>query len=58
MFYFSKILIAIILITILITLTAADRYSYSINDTAPSSNQSIKHNIQLSNSNTIKRVVN
>ena len=32
MFYFSKILIATIIITILITLAAADRYSYSIND--------------------------
>jgi pimeloyl-ACP methyl ester carboxylesterase len=61
MFYFSKILITTIIITILITLTASDRYSYSINNsiTTSSSNQSIQNNEQqLLISNTIKLVGN
>jgi pimeloyl-ACP methyl ester carboxylesterase len=59
MFYFSKILITTIIITILITLTAVDRYSYSVNDTTTfSSNQSIEHNKQLLISNNIKSVDN
>jgi pimeloyl-ACP methyl ester carboxylesterase len=59
MFYFSKILIATITTTILITLVAADRYSYSINDSKRTfSNQLIQHNKQLLISNTIKGVNN
>jgi hypothetical protein len=59
MFYFSKILLATIIITILITLAAADRYLYSINDTTTSfSIQSIQHNKQLLISNAIKGVDN
>jgi pimeloyl-ACP methyl ester carboxylesterase len=59
MFYFSKILITTIIITLLITLAAVNRYSYSIKDTATSSaSQLIKHNKQLSFSNTIKGVDN
>jgi pimeloyl-ACP methyl ester carboxylesterase len=59
MFYFSKILLATIIITILITLAAADRYSYSINDSITNSSiQSILHNKQLLISNAIKGVDN
>jgi len=57
--YFSIILIATITTTILITLAAADRHSYSINDsTTTFSNQLIQHNKQLLISNTIKEVDN
>ena len=56
---FSKILIATITTTILITLAAADRHSYSINDSKTTfSNQLIQHNKQLLMSNTIKEVDN
>jgi pimeloyl-ACP methyl ester carboxylesterase len=59
MFYFSKILLATIIITILITLAAADRYSYSINHSITNSSiQSILHNKQLLISNAIKGVDN